>query len=332
MTNDEAFLEAILERPEDDAPRLVYADWLDEHGDPDRAEFIRLQCGLAGLEEDDPRRPPLLARERELLGRRQQEWLGPLRPLLRRWTFRRGFLDAVAVPARVYLEHDRIPCPATVRRIEVDLEGFASPQPVLQFFPESVAYENVLFPLGFRGRTLVLAMQAPHDTETLTKLQFILNHDVEPVAVPPGQVMEALDRAYGRPELEAVVSWPLTLSLDLDANELDEARDDTPTARLVNLMIAEALSLRASAIRIEPGPEHLRVLYQIDGGLVDRDTPPRRLLGPLVARIRSRAGVAADADAIEQAGRMRGTAHGRPFDLGVVIRPSAEGPIVVLTL
>ena len=42
MTDREALLRAVIENPADDAPRLVYTDWLDEHGDPDRAEFIRL--------------------------------------------------------------------------------------------------------------------------------------------------------------------------------------------------------------------------------------------------------------------------------------------------
>jgi uncharacterized protein (TIGR02996 family) len=54
MTSDEAFLRDICEHPEDDAPRLVYADWLEEHGNPERAEFIRVQCRLAALPEDDP--------------------------------------------------------------------------------------------------------------------------------------------------------------------------------------------------------------------------------------------------------------------------------------
>jgi uncharacterized protein (TIGR02996 family) len=39
----EAFLQAILEAPTDDLPRLVYADWLDENGEHERAELIRLQ-------------------------------------------------------------------------------------------------------------------------------------------------------------------------------------------------------------------------------------------------------------------------------------------------
>jgi uncharacterized protein (TIGR02996 family) len=49
-----SLLAAILEAPDDDAPRLVYADWLEEQGDADRAEFIRLQCRLAQRERDGP--------------------------------------------------------------------------------------------------------------------------------------------------------------------------------------------------------------------------------------------------------------------------------------
>ena len=61
MTHDDAFLRAIIENPDDDTPRLVYADWLDEHGQSDRADFIRVQCELARLpEEDSPLRQDLV--------------------------------------------------------------------------------------------------------------------------------------------------------------------------------------------------------------------------------------------------------------------------------
>ena len=49
MNHDDAFLQAILDAPDDDTPRLVYADWLEEHGQPDRAEFIRSR-GLPALD------------------------------------------------------------------------------------------------------------------------------------------------------------------------------------------------------------------------------------------------------------------------------------------
>lgn len=49
LSDREALLTAIRANPDEDTPRLVYADWLDENGQPDRAEFIRLQCELAQL-------------------------------------------------------------------------------------------------------------------------------------------------------------------------------------------------------------------------------------------------------------------------------------------
>ncbi len=72
MSDRGAFLRAIRDRPHDDLPRLVYADWLDEHGDPERAEFIRLQCALAAAPpggRDADRR-----RERALLMRHGRAW------------------------------------------------------------------------------------------------------------------------------------------------------------------------------------------------------------------------------------------------------------------
>jgi uncharacterized protein (TIGR02996 family) len=49
----ESLMKAILANPDDDAPRLIFADWLDENGDPERAEFIRLQCRIAERERND---------------------------------------------------------------------------------------------------------------------------------------------------------------------------------------------------------------------------------------------------------------------------------------
>jgi uncharacterized protein (TIGR02996 family) len=48
-THEGAFLQSICEAAGDDGPRLVYADWLEDNGQPQRAEFIRLQCRLAEI-------------------------------------------------------------------------------------------------------------------------------------------------------------------------------------------------------------------------------------------------------------------------------------------
>jgi uncharacterized protein (TIGR02996 family) len=83
-----AFLRAILDDPADDGPRLVYADWLEERGDP-RGEFIRVQCTLARLDGDDPRRAELDRREATLLRQHGEAWRGRPPGVIEVW-FERG--------------------------------------------------------------------------------------------------------------------------------------------------------------------------------------------------------------------------------------------------
>jgi uncharacterized protein (TIGR02996 family) len=75
MAQEDAFLQAIREEPDDDRPRLVFADWLEEQGNP-RGELIRIQCTLARMHENDPRRKELRRQERELLDQHANVWLG----------------------------------------------------------------------------------------------------------------------------------------------------------------------------------------------------------------------------------------------------------------
>jgi uncharacterized protein (TIGR02996 family) len=148
MTGGAGLLRAILDAPDDDAARLVYADWLEERGDP-RAEFIRLQCAAAQMADDDPRLPALQERERQLLAEHAQEWCDPLGLEPRQCRFRRGFVEAVEVHADRFLERPEAPfenapvhrihflyaterirdlarCPSLVRLTALDLSGNAA--------------------------------------------------------------------------------------------------------------------------------------------------------------------------------------------------------------
>src|SRR5215218_387211 len=77
MNDRLAFLRAIREHPDDDTPRLVFADWLDEHDDP-LGEFIRVQIELEPIRYriDDPRALELHRREDELLLAHRDTWAG----------------------------------------------------------------------------------------------------------------------------------------------------------------------------------------------------------------------------------------------------------------
>lgn len=109
MTHHEAFLQSIIEAPDDDTPRLICADWLDDQGQHDRATFIRVQCELAQARQGDSRQALLAAREHDLLKRYGQLWSEPLlRPLagmVTGWRFSRGFIEKVTLEARGFQQH-----------------------------------------------------------------------------------------------------------------------------------------------------------------------------------------------------------------------------------
>src|SRR5262245_48097600 len=97
MTGHDEFLRAILENPADDGPRLVYADWLQEYGDP-RGEFIRVQCELAKFPNPPGEANFFRRRERELARGLTDVWPWPFGKLgdpviTAEW--RRGFIAAI---------------------------------------------------------------------------------------------------------------------------------------------------------------------------------------------------------------------------------------------
>ena len=74
MSDDEAFIAAIREAPHDDALRLVYADWLEERGHAERAEYLRLAHDLTHWPEHDPRCGPASERLLRLRESVDVEW------------------------------------------------------------------------------------------------------------------------------------------------------------------------------------------------------------------------------------------------------------------
>jgi uncharacterized protein (TIGR02996 family) len=126
MTHDEAFLKAIAENPDDDAPRLIYADWLEEHGgaaEAARAAFIRAQCRLAQMPLQDPARPALQDECGDLLAEHENEWTASVRGVAERWEFRRGFIEQIEIRDGMFLKHaealmSRLPLRAAAFRVQ----------------------------------------------------------------------------------------------------------------------------------------------------------------------------------------------------------------------
>lgn len=94
-----SFFRAIKENPDDDTPRLIFADWLQERGDAAaaaRGEYLRLSVLRHRLSPDDPNYSLLKRREGELFTEHRWVWLGPLQDAARTWSFERGMIQITA--------------------------------------------------------------------------------------------------------------------------------------------------------------------------------------------------------------------------------------------
>ncbi len=169
----EALLAQILEEPDEDAPRLVYADWLEEYGgeyECARAEFIRLQCDYQGRKSGAS-----LARQRQLLRMASRDWdvalpapflwlLGSemYRVYMPRGTpihvrFDRGFVQAVCCPLKVWLAYgQRIVAGHPVARLTITDKDSYDPHGHTDDAPDTSHY-------GWFERTGETHFMAHHD-------------------------------------------------------------------------------------------------------------------------------------------------------------------------
>jgi uncharacterized protein (TIGR02996 family) len=280
MHDEAAFLRMIAAAPDDDAPRLVYADWLEERGDP-RGTFIRLQCALAALPDDDPRRPDLEHAERHLLAAHAAGWTYDLAGRVSGWQFRRGFVEEVTLSAEAFLEHGpdlvRAGLVRTVRLHDCgDLVGPLARSPALG---QVTGLDLCGNRLGDAGLGTLLR------SERLRGLHAL---DLSFNSLSNAGVQALLDAG----------PWPRLRALDLRGNERVSGRGATALAKTRALPALESLGLRDNQLDA-PGVwvlMHSTTLPRLtDLGLAGNpfgDRGARALAGsPLLPRLLARAPV-----------------------------------------
>ena len=224
----------------------------------------------------------------------------------------------------------------------VDLSAVRIPDPIIQLVPESVARENKIIPYAEEDDTIKVLVSDPFDIETIEKLRFILNRKVDTALAPQELIQEAINRYYGQVEGESADSMLQEFTdtqIDFTETEEDKMSDDegydedsAPVVKLVQLMIQEAVQLRASDIHVEPFEDRVRIRYRIDGVLVERDSPPRRLLGAILSRIKILARMDIAERRRPQDGRIKITVAEKELDLRVSVIPTNHGQSCVMRL
>lgn len=121
MNDGQALLRAILDDPDDDAPRLVFADWLEEGGDHARAAHIRAQIKLARLPQDDPDRDRIVQLERTLWKANRDAWKAWVPGWARITRFNRGFVEEIRCWAEDYLARaDEVRLRTPLQAVRID--------------------------------------------------------------------------------------------------------------------------------------------------------------------------------------------------------------------
>src|SRR5271156_2192303 len=228
----------------------------------------------------------------------------------------------------------------------VELKEIEIPASVIELVPESLARENIVMPLSQQGGLIRVIMHDPLDFETIDKLRFVLNREIEVSLAPKDSIVEAINKYYGSAtsETESVDSMlqeftdtAIDFSEDGTStgksgttNTLEEG--DAPVIKLVHLIIQEAVTLRASDIHIEPFADRVRIRYRIDGVCIERDSAPRRLLGAMISRIKIMGFIDIAEKRRPQDGRIKILVAGKDIDMRVSIIPTSHGQSVVMRI
>lgn len=191
----ESLLRAVIESPEDDAPRLAFADWLESDGNTERAEFIRVQCSLAAMPADDPRRTELEHREQAFLEQFGWTWAEEFGLTISEWVYQRGFIERVETCLEVPAEQIKtLLTMAPIRHIR-DISQFCDLEGVVQSLPEMRGLTGLEFwgLYAFDDELVRQMLTSPHLAGLRT---LILHHDRNGNVVDDEVIIDGLRSPY----------------------------------------------------------------------------------------------------------------------------------------
>ncbi|MDG2083587.1 MAG: ATPase, T2SS/T4P/T4SS family [Planctomycetota bacterium] len=212
------------------------------------------------------------------------------------------------------------------------------PQEIIDAVPKDVALEHRIIPVARKGRSLVIALSDPLDFFALDNLRFILSTEVDCALAMPDAVDEALDDYYRLTGgYDSVLGEDAGSDDDVefgrgDYSGEDGDANDAPVIKLVHMVIANALKAGASDIHIEPMEHHLQVRYRIDGVCQIMDSPPKKLQGPVLSRVKIMARMDMAEKRRPQDGRIKIKISGKEIDLRVSVIPTVHGESIVMRI
>ncbi len=198
-----------------------------------------------------------------------------------------------------------------------DLVGLLSPE-------NARRYKAI--PVTERDGSLVLAIADPMDFETFDSLGFLLKRPVEFVCAVPHLIDWKLEMLYPA-GMDEKGNEPSGVEVD------ENTGDDAPIIKLVSNLLIDAQNSRASDIHIEPLEKSLRVRFRIDGNLQEVPSPPKKLQGAIISRLKIMTGSMSIAEKrVPQDGRIQIKVGEKAVDLRVNSVPTVHGESIVMRI
>jgi len=217
----------------------------------------------------------------------------------------------------------------------IDLSGIDVDPKATALLTQKFCEDNVVFPIGFDGDNLVVAIDDPMNITIEDELQFQTGYQISLMLATHTSIIDAIKVHYGRENAnKAAEELGTSLASDTldDDNELSEAVNSAPVVKLVNSMIDYAIRSGSSDIHIEPLEDRVRVRIRIDGVMQEVMSNPISAKDAITTRIKILGGMNIAEKRIPQDGRITTVINGEDVDMRVSILPCVTGEKTVIRI
>lgn len=225
----------------------------------------------------------------------------------------------------------------------IELSRFKIDPKIIKIIPKKTARHYQIIPISKMGNLLTIAMADPlnilatDDIKTLTGLRIgvVISTDKD--------IRDALDQYYGQDTHEAIekiiedIEEAKRIQMvdqigaeEMDSSELMKLTQEAPIVKITNLLLAEAVKLRASDILIEPMEREVKIRYRVDGALQEGRNPPKAMHPAIVSRLKVMSDLNIAETRLPQDGRFKLRVENREIDFRLSVLPSSFGEKVAL--
>lgn len=223
----------------------------------------------------------------------------------------------------------------------ISLKSIRFDDEILKTIPKRIVEQYRVFPVGALGKLVTIATSNPFDLQVVDDIRNITGFEVSIVLSAPKQIKEFIDEKYAVATnnlMEFTVADDEGIEYVKNGDEgqvlqSQQSTDEAPVVRMINLILDQALKLRASDIHFEPFEKDFRIRYRVDGALRTSFSHAKDMYGAIAARIKIMSSMNITEKRIPQDGRF-GMIFGkdRRIDFRVSILPTYFGEKVVMRI